>query len=51
VPSTELPASLLQAGSRTLLVYGNYDVLLEYNCANTYAVGVGLLADRIAQGR
>lgn len=51
LPSTELPASLLQAGSRTLLVYGNYDVLLEYNCANTYAVGVGLLADRIAQGR
>jgi len=51
LPSSELPASLLQAGSRTLLVYGNYDALLEYNCANTYAVGVGLLADRIAQGR
>jgi membrane-bound lytic murein transglycosylase B len=51
LPAGELPASLLNAGRRTLLVYGNYDALLEYNCANTYAVGVGLLADRLAAGR
>ena len=27
------------------LVYSNYDALLQYNCAHSYAVGVALLAD------
>jgi membrane-bound lytic murein transglycosylase B len=48
-----LPASIgdtaLVSGSRQhFLVSSNYDVLLEYNCAHSYAVSVGLLADRIA---
>jgi membrane-bound lytic murein transglycosylase B len=48
LPASEVQASLLRAGRRTFLVYPNYDALLGYNCANTYAVGVGMLADRIA---
>ena len=40
-------ASLLRAGSKTYLVYGNYDALLGYNCAHAYALAVGLLSDRI----
>ena len=50
-----LPASIgdtaLISGSRQhFLVSSNYDTLLEYNCAHSYAVSVGLLADRIAAG-
>jgi peptidoglycan lytic transglycosylase B len=50
-----LPASIgdtaLVSGSKQhFLVSSNYDVLLEYNCAHSYAVSVGLLADRIAAG-
>jgi membrane-bound lytic murein transglycosylase B len=40
-------ASLVQAGSRSFLVYSNYDALLAYNCAHSYALSVGLLADRL----
>ena len=29
------------------LVYDNYEALLDYNCAHTYALSVGLLADRL----
>ncbi len=39
-----LPAS---SENRNFLVGGNFDVILRYNCANKYAVSVGLLADRI----
>lgn len=41
------PASLLQAGARSFLLYGNYEALLGYNCAHTYALSVALLADRL----
>lgn len=41
------PASLLQAGTRGFLLYANYDALLGYNCAHTYALSVALLADRL----
>jgi len=45
----ELPdmadAGLVTGESRAFLVHRNYDALLEYNCAHSYAVGVGLLAD------
>jgi membrane-bound lytic murein transglycosylase B len=41
------PASLVQAGSRTFLVYDNYESLLGYNCAHSYALSVALLADRL----
>ena len=39
--------ALVTGQSRAFLVYRNYDALLEYNCAHSYAVGVALLADRI----
>jgi membrane-bound lytic murein transglycosylase B len=47
LPKADLAASLLTAGSRCFLVYGNYDAILGYNCAHAYAVSVGMLADRI----
>jgi membrane-bound lytic murein transglycosylase B len=28
-------------------VYGNYEALLEYNCAHSYALAVALLSERI----
>jgi len=45
----ELRASLVSGTKRRFLVYGNYDVLLTYNCAHSYALTVGLLADSLAQ--
>ena len=32
---------------RTFLLYDNYEALLGYNCAHSYALSVGLLADRL----
>jgi membrane-bound lytic murein transglycosylase B len=40
-------ASLIRDGSRAFLVYRNYEALLDYNCAHSYALSVALLADRI----
>ena len=47
LPAVDLPASLLAAGKRTFLVYDNYEALLGYNCAHSYALSVGLLANAI----
>jgi membrane-bound lytic murein transglycosylase B len=47
LPSSELPAALVSGKTRHFLVYRNYDVLLAYNCAHAYALGVALLADEI----
>jgi membrane-bound lytic murein transglycosylase B len=47
LPSAATPASLLQSGTRSFLLYSNYDALLGYNCAHTYALTVALLADRL----
>jgi membrane-bound lytic murein transglycosylase B len=47
LPSGTRPASLVQAGTRSFLLYKNYDALLGYNCAHTYALSVALLADRL----
>jgi membrane-bound lytic murein transglycosylase B len=47
LPSATTPASLVAAGSRYFLVYGNYEAILGYNCAHTYALSVSLLADRL----
>jgi membrane-bound lytic murein transglycosylase B len=47
LPRVEIEASLLSTGKRTFLVYGNYDALLEYNCAHSYALAVALLSERI----
>ena len=54
VTGTQLPradriASLVTAGSRSFLVYRNYEALLAYNCAHAYALSVGLLGDRLRQ--
>jgi membrane-bound lytic murein transglycosylase B len=47
LPKVELDGSLLDSGKRAFLVYPNYEALLEYNCAHSYALAVALLADRI----
>lgn len=47
LPKVDRNASLLRAGSKSYLVYRNYDALLGYNCAHSYALAVGLLSDRL----
>ena len=47
LPRADLRASLVRVDTHRFLVYGNYEALLAYNCAHTYALSVGLLADRI----
>ena len=47
LPRVERDASLVRAGKKAYLVYGNYEALLGYNCAHAYALAVGQLADRI----
>jgi membrane-bound lytic murein transglycosylase B len=47
LPGAGISASLLEAGTRTFLLYGNYEALLGYNCAHSYALSVGLLANAI----
>jgi membrane-bound lytic murein transglycosylase B len=47
LPRVDREASLLNAGSKAYLVYGNYETLLGYNCAHAYALAVALLSDRI----
>ena len=47
VPDHETAASLVSGSTRHFLVYPNYDALLEYNCAHSYAISVALLGDAI----
>jgi membrane-bound lytic murein transglycosylase B len=47
LPKVERDASLVHDGRRSFLVYNNYESLLGYNCAHTYALSVALLADRV----
>ncbi len=47
LPSADMSASLVRGTRRHFLVYRNYESILDYNCSNSYAVSVGLLADRI----
>jgi len=49
LPKSEIPASLLRIDKRSFLVYPNYEAFLAYNCANAYALSVGLLSDRLAR--
>ena len=49
LPKTTFTASLVAGRTRSFLVYDNYDALLEYNCAHSYAITVGLLADRVVK--
>lgn len=47
LPKSNINASLVRGHQRHFLVYANYNALLGYNCSNSYAIGLGLLADRI----
>jgi membrane-bound lytic murein transglycosylase B len=47
LPASDLTASLVSGSARHFLVYHNYDALLEYNCAHSYAISVALLAESI----
>ena len=47
LPVSDLPASLVRVDTHTFLVYANYEALLAYNCAHTYALSVAFLADRL----
>ena len=40
-------ATLLQTGGPAFLLYSNYNVILRYNNAQSYAIGIGHLSDRI----
>ncbi len=48
LPKASFDAALVSGSSRHFLVYGNYDALLEYNCAHAYALSVAMLGDRLA---
>lgn len=50
LPRADMTASLLQQDGETFLVYRNYEALLRYNCAHSYALSVALLSDRL-EGR
>jgi membrane-bound lytic murein transglycosylase B len=50
LPNNMPNAALVSGATKHFLVYTNYDALLAYNCAHSYAVSVGLLADRIGSG-
>ena len=47
LPAAAIEGSLVAGAQRKFLVYQNYDALLAYNCAHSYAVTVGLLADLV----
>jgi membrane-bound lytic murein transglycosylase B len=47
LPAADLPASLVEVGGHSFLVYPNYETILDYNCAHLYALSVGMLADRL----
>ena len=47
LPKSGLNASLVHNGTRSFLVYRNYEALLGYNCAHTYALSVALLAEQV----
>ena len=51
LPKTEAAASLVSGSERHFLVESNYDAILEYNCAHSYAITVALLGDAIASNK
>jgi membrane-bound lytic murein transglycosylase B len=51
LPEDTPDGALVIGESRTFLVFHNYYALLDYNCAHSYAVGVGLLADSVVTGQ
>jgi membrane-bound lytic murein transglycosylase B len=51
LPKNDVPASLVSGATRHFLVDVNYDAILEYNCAHSYAITVALLGDAIASNK
>ena len=49
LPKSDPEAAVVRGDKRHFLVFRNYDALLGYNCANSYAVSIGLIADRITK--
>jgi membrane-bound lytic murein transglycosylase B len=47
LPKSDMRASLVRADTHRFLVYANYESLLSYNCAHTYALSVAALSDRL----
>lgn len=47
LPTADLDASLIHTGNRAFLVYGNYEAILDYNCAHSYALAVALLSNQL----
>jgi membrane-bound lytic murein transglycosylase B len=47
LPKADVNASLVRGESRAFLVYRNYQAIIDYNCSNSYAISVGLVADKI----
>jgi len=47
LPKADISGSLVRVDAHRFLVYGNYEALLAYNCAHTYALSVAFLADRL----
>lgn len=47
LPSGAIDASMVTDGARYFLVYRNYEALLAYNCATSYAISIGMLSDRL----
>jgi membrane-bound lytic murein transglycosylase B len=47
LPAAALDASMVSDGARYFLVYANYEALLAYNCATSYAISIGMLSDRL----
>jgi len=44
----ELPDAALVSGTKQhYLVFPSYDAILDYNCSHSYAITVGILADRL----
>ena len=48
LPKSDVPTALVSGNTRHFLVSSNYDALLQYNCAHSYALSVALLGDRLA---
>jgi membrane-bound lytic murein transglycosylase B len=51
LPANDTTASLVSGSTRHFLVESNYDAILEYNCAHSYAISVALLGDAIASDK
>jgi membrane-bound lytic murein transglycosylase B len=51
LPRNDEPASLVSGTTRRFLVDPNYDAILDYNCAHSYAITVALLGDAIASDK